>query len=81
MKRLEVYTLLGNVYETRHCVCCNTVSQAMCTPMERDWQAVKCIFRYVRGTSHLDIVYSSTGSYDSLNIYSDADYADDVKSR
>ena len=58
-----------------------TLYLRLCTPMERDWQAVKCIFRYVRGTSHLGIVYSSTGSYDSLNIYSDADYAGDVKSR
>jgi transposase InsO family protein len=59
----------------------NTVSQAVCAPSQKDWQAVKRIFRYLKGTSHLGITYSATHISDGLSVYSDADYAGDMKSR
>jgi len=37
----------------------STVSQALDKPTEADWQKVKHILRYLKGTSHMGIVYQA----------------------
>jgi hypothetical protein len=55
-------------------------SQKLENPTKNDWNRVKRIFRYLKGTLDLGIVYSST-SQKTLTTYSDADFAGDPKTR
>jgi Reverse transcriptase (RNA-dependent DNA polymerase) len=53
----------------------NKVSQFMAVPIDIHWQAVKRIFRYLKGTIHHVIQLQRSSSL-SLTAYSDADWAD-----
>lgn len=50
------------------------VSVKVCNPTETDWQAIKRIFRYLRGTTDYGILYSNSNS---LQAFCDADFAGD----
>jgi len=56
------------------------VSKFSTNPTTEHWQAVKRIFRYLKGTSGLGIAYQFNGN-DQLIGYCDADYANDEKTR
>lgn len=52
----------------------NVLSRHQINPTEKDWQMVKRVFRYLKGTKHLGLKY--IGINDSLTAYSDASFAD-----
>uniref|UniRef100_A0AAV1UHT8 Polyprotein n=1 Tax=Peronospora matthiolae TaxID=2874970 RepID=A0AAV1UHT8_9STRA len=56
------------------------LSQFAADPCPTHWQALKRVFRYVKGTRTHGIEYQAT-SIDKLQGYSDADWAGDVESR
>ncbi|KRY45203.1 Retrovirus-related Pol polyprotein from transposon TNT 1-94, partial [Trichinella britovi] len=58
----------------------STVSQVMDKPSIKAWQAVKRIFRYLRGTADYGLLYQAKRE-GFLKGYSDADYAGDVTTR
>lgn len=58
----------------------SVVSRFMSQPGKKHWQAVKRIFRYLKGTSDVGLIYR--GDIQCLVTgYSDSDYAGDVDSR
>ena len=59
----------------------STVSQALDKPTEADWQKVKHILKYLKGTSQIGIVYQAGHQTGVLTTYSDADYAGDISTR
>jgi hypothetical protein len=56
------------------------VSQALDKPTKNDWAKVKRIFKYLKGTSDISIVYS-TAHQKELTAYSYADFTGDTKTR
>ncbi|XP_038904386.1 secreted RxLR effector protein 161-like [Benincasa hispida] len=58
----------------------SVVSRFMGQPGKEHWQAVKRIFRYLRGTSDVGLVYG-TCTECLVTGYSDSGYAEDVDSR
>ena len=58
----------------------SVVSRFMVNPGKEHWLAVKRIFRYLRGTSDVGLIYGGD-SQCSVVGYSDSDYAGDVDSR
>lgn len=48
---------------------------------ESHWQAVKRIFRYIKGTPNHGLLFKSDENFDALIGYSDADYAADLDTR
>ncbi|KAI5330224.1 hypothetical protein L3X38_029622 [Prunus dulcis] len=58
----------------------NTVCQFMNNPTEVHFQLVKRILRYIQGTLHYGLTYSSSVPV-SLSAYSDADWAGDITTR
>ena len=53
----------------------------MQNPRPIHWTAVKCIFRYLKGTRTLGLTYGGSNeelNNDKLNIYCDADWASDM---
>jgi hypothetical protein len=62
----------------------NTVAKFASQPQQPHYLAVACIFRYLVGTINLSICYSSQAGSplsQSLEAYSDADYAGDIIDR
>lgn len=59
----------------------NVVSRYLNCYNNTHWQAVKRIFRYLRGTADLGITYKGGESELKLEGYSDADYASDLATR
>jgi hypothetical protein len=59
----------------------SVVSQTLDRPTNADWENVKRILKYLKGTSNLNIVYQADQPAGVLLTYSDADYAGDVKTR
>jgi hypothetical protein len=59
----------------------SVVSRSLDKPSSRDWEKVKRIFRYLKGTVSMAILYRSDVEADVLLAYSDADYAGDIESR
>lgn len=57
----------------------NRASRALEKPTNKNWSDVKRIFRYLKGTSDLGIVYKTGKS--ALEVYSDAYYAGDKATR
>ncbi len=57
------------------------VSQALSKPTRQHWTMVKRIFRYLKGTSEMDILYRYEHDSGRLIAYSDADYAGDTMTR
>lgn len=58
----------------------SVVSENLETPKSSDWCSVKRVFKYLKGSVDLGLLFKSNGCKD-LHIYSDADYAGDVMSR
>ena len=56
------------------------VARFCAKPTKQHWMAVKRIFRYLRGTSNLGLLYHGKASPDCIG-YSDADWAGDVGDR
>ncbi|XP_048490800.1 secreted RxLR effector protein 161-like [Beta vulgaris subsp. vulgaris] len=56
------------------------VSRFMGDSGKEHWQAIKRIFRYLRGTSDIGLIYGNDTQC-LITGYSDSDYAEDVDSR
>lgn len=56
------------------------VSRALCKPTTDDWKRVKRIYRYLRGTSDVGLLYRSNVQT-TFSVFSDADHAGDEKTR
>ena len=52
----------------------NVVSEYMCNPRKEHWQPVKCIFKYLKGTTNIGLVYHD-GASCALAGYSISNYA------
>lgn len=74
--REAVDTLLYTAVTTRPDIMYSVkkVSCNVCNPSETDWQAVKRVFRYLRGTTDYGIHYTKSSS---LQAFCDADFAGD----
>lgn len=57
----------------------NQVSRFLNNPGQTHWIAIKRIFWYLQGTATIGIMY--TGSNNTLKIFSDADFANDIDNR
>ena len=55
----------------------NNVARFCYKPTKQHWMAVKRIFRYLRGTTHLGLLYSKGDEMAALIGYSDADWGGD----
>ncbi len=55
----------------------NNVARFCSRPTKQHWKAVKRIFRYLRGTTHLGLLYAREVESDVLIGYSDADWGGD----
>ena len=55
----------------------NNVARFCSKPTKEHWMAVKRIFRYLRGTTHLGLLYSKRDEPAALIGYSDADWGGD----
>ncbi|XP_047326500.1 secreted RxLR effector protein 161-like [Impatiens glandulifera] len=58
----------------------SVVSNFMSRPSKEHWKAVKRIFRYLRGTSDVGLIYGSNNQCLVIG-YSDLDYAADINGR
>ena len=59
----------------------SVVSKYMANPRKQHWDAVKWIFRYLRGTTNYDIMFERQQDESSVRGYVDADYAGDLNDR
>ncbi|KFM56508.1 Copia protein, partial [Stegodyphus mimosarum] len=57
------------------------VSENLENPRTSDWCAVKRIFKYLKGTVDFGLLYQAKCHPNELEVYSDADYAGDLKTR
>ena len=73
-----MYAMVCTRPDLAHAV--SVVSRYMADPGKEHWQAVKRIFRYLRGTSDIGLHYGAN-SQCVISGYSDSDYAGDVDSR
>ena len=76
-----MYLMVATRPDLAYCV--NQVAKYMTNPGKAHWQAVKHIFRYVKGTMNLGITYGGTdiNNKDVLSMYVDADWANSVDDR
>jgi hypothetical protein len=79
--REEVGSLLYLAAATRPDIAfaVNKAARVMDRPAEKDWNNIKCIFRYLRSTSNYGLVYPR--GYGVLKVFSDADIAGDKVTR
>ena len=56
----------------------NSVARFSSNPTKQHWMAVKRIFRYLRGTTNLGLLYKKSSSNELIG-FSDADWGGDVK--
>ena len=56
----------------------NSVARFCSNPTKQNWMAVKRIFRYLRGTTTLGLLYKKSSSNELIG-FSDADWGEDVK--
>lgn len=56
------------------------LSQALNQPTKREWDKVKRVFKYLKGTLERGILFDAKGNKGVLVAYSDADFADGVLS-
>ena len=72
-----MYAILGTRPDLAFSV--SVVSRYASNPNPSHWQAVKRIFRYIRGTFSLQLTYR--GEFSNLQGYTDADWAGDLDTR
>ncbi|XP_065213277.1 uncharacterized protein LOC135840583 [Planococcus citri] len=65
---------LGNATRPDIMFAINWLSRKQCNPTQADWQAVKQIFRYLKGTTRLGLKY--TGTQKGIVGHSDASFGD-----
>uniref|UniRef100_A0A3Q7HRQ0 Reverse transcriptase Ty1/copia-type domain-containing protein n=1 Tax=Solanum lycopersicum TaxID=4081 RepID=A0A3Q7HRQ0_SOLLC len=73
-----MYAMVWTRPDLAHAV--SVVSKFMGQPGKEHWQAVKRIFRYLRGTSDVGLIYGGDTQC-LVSGYSDSDYAGDVDTR
>ena len=73
-----MYAMVCTRPDLAHAV--NVVSRFMGQPGKEHWTAVKRIFRYLKGTSDVGLIYGCDNPR-LVTCYSDSDYAGDVDSR
>ena len=59
----------------------SAVSKFLSNPRRSHWDAIKWIFKYLRGTINYEIMFSRQQSVPSIVGYVDADYATDLDDR
>ena len=74
-----MYAMVCTRLDLAHAV--STISRYMANPGREHWNAVKWIFRYLRGTVEHEILFSRQSETNSVIGYVDADYAGDVDDR
>jgi len=74
-----MYLAIGTRPDIAYAV--SSVSQALEKPSQHDWLRVKRIFKYLKGTYQMGIVYDAGYQSGVFTAYSDADYAGDVSTR
>ena len=72
-----MYAILGTRPDLAYAV--SVVSRYASRPNNSHWQAVKRIFRYIKGTLDLELIFK--GPLESLAGYTDADWAEDLDTR
>ncbi|KAL1556436.1 Retrovirus-related Pol polyprotein from transposon TNT 1-94 [Salvia divinorum] len=75
-----MYAMVCTRPDIAHAHAVSVVSRFMGQPGKEHWQAVKRIFRYLRGTSDVGLIYGGD-THCSVTGYSDSDYAGDVDGR
>uniref|UniRef100_A0A2N9HJ76 Integrase catalytic domain-containing protein n=1 Tax=Fagus sylvatica TaxID=28930 RepID=A0A2N9HJ76_FAGSY len=74
-----MYAMVCTRPDLAHAV--STVSRYMANPGREHWNAVKWIFRYLKGTAEHGILFSRQSGTNSVVGYVDADYAGEVDDR
>uniref|UniRef100_A0A2N9J203 Integrase catalytic domain-containing protein n=1 Tax=Fagus sylvatica TaxID=28930 RepID=A0A2N9J203_FAGSY len=74
-----MYAMVCTKPDLAHAV--STVSKYMANPGREHWNAVKWIFRYLKGTAKHEILFSRQPGTNSVVGYVDADYAGEVDDR
>uniref|UniRef100_A0A2N9F9A0 CCHC-type domain-containing protein n=1 Tax=Fagus sylvatica TaxID=28930 RepID=A0A2N9F9A0_FAGSY len=74
-----MYAMVCTRLDLAHAV--STVSRYMANPGREHWNAVKCIFRYLKGTAEHEILFSRQLRTNSVVGYVDADYVGEVDDR
>lgn len=73
-----MYAMLGTRPDI--CTAVGIVSKYMKNPGKQHWEAIKRIFRYLRGTTDQELILNNEGN-DSIIGYSDADWGGDEDTR
>jgi len=60
---------------------CRVASSSSNGSTEADWTDIKSILKYLRGTSNYGLMYGAGNSKGMLEAFSDADFADDVRTK
>jgi hypothetical protein len=74
-----MYAMVCTRPDLAHAV--TTISRYMANPGREHWNAVKWIFRYLKGTAEHEILFSRQPGTNSVIGYVDVDYASDVDDR
>ncbi|XP_057247302.1 secreted RxLR effector protein 161-like [Beta vulgaris subsp. vulgaris] len=73
-----MYAMVCTMPDLAHVV--SVVSRFMTQPGKEHWQAVKRIFRYLKGTAYLGLIYGNDAEC-LVTGYSDSDYVGDIDTR
>ena len=65
---------LANAARPDNLYAVNVLSRHQSNPTSNEWQMVKRVFRYLKGTKDLGLIY--VGKQDDMHAYSDASFAD-----
>ena len=88
MARISYSSAVGSVMYAMVCTrpdiaqAVSVVSRYMSNPVKAHWQAIKWLFRYLKGTINIGLVFDRKGGATSSIIdYVDSDYAGDLDNR
>ena len=59
----------------------SVVSKYIVDPDKEHWKAMKCIFRYLRGTANVDLVYDKASTSSRSVEFVNSDYTRDLDKR
>ena len=74
-----MYAMVCTHPDISHAV--SAVNRYMACPGKEHWQAMKWIFRYLRGIANLCLVYGRSNCSNSITGFVDSDYAGDLDKR